>query len=55
MVKEWGTTKVVTWFDYAAGRKVKDAAEVGFTMKVEAGQATVVSMEMRVEGETELK
>jgi hypothetical protein len=55
MLNEQGTSTVVTWFDYSAGRKVRETAEVELTMTVGAGPVVPVRMEMRITGETELK
>jgi hypothetical protein len=48
-------TKVVTWFDYAAGQTVKESTQVEVMMTVGNEQATPVRMEMRISGESELQ
>jgi len=53
-LSESGSTKVTTWFDYAAGRKVKEATEVSMDMAVVAGSATPAKMTMRLTGNTQL-
>jgi hypothetical protein len=55
MLDESGTTTVVTWFDYAAGQKVKDSTQVEVSMTVGNEEVTPVRMEMRIAGETELQ
>jgi hypothetical protein len=55
MLSESGTTTVLTWFDYAAGQKVKDSTQVEVSMTVGNGEATPVHMEMRMSAETELQ
>jgi len=55
MLKESGSTVVTTWFDYAAGRKVRETTEMSMTMTMGAGPVTPVHMEMRLSGESELK
>ncbi len=52
---ERGTITGMTWFDYNAGRGVKETTEVEFTMTVGAGEVVPVRMEMHRAGETELK
>jgi len=55
VLAESGTTTVVTWFDYAAGQKVKDSTQVEVTMTVGDGKVTPAHMEMRMSAETELQ
>lgn len=54
-LKEWGSTKVTTWFDHAAGRTVKEDVDVQVQMRAgEAGQE-LVTMEMRLNASSKLK
>lgn len=55
VLKEQGKTSVTTWFDYAAGRKVKENVRVEVTMTVGDGKVTPVRMTMLGTGTTELK
>jgi len=55
VLKEQGKTLVTTWFDYAAGRKVRENVRVEVTMTVGDGKVTPVRMTMLGNGTTELK
>jgi hypothetical protein len=55
MLKESGSTKVTTWFDYAAGRAVREVTDMHMTMRLGNEEITLVRMEMRGTGETNLK
>lgn len=55
MVNESGTTTVLTWFDHAAGRTVREVVSVGVTMRVGNDQMTVVRMDLQIAGESELQ
>ena len=55
VLNESGATTVMTWFDYSAGRKVRETTEVAVTMRMGAGEVVPVQMEMRMSGETELQ
>lgn len=52
---ESGTTKVTSWFDYAAGRAVREHTEFGMQMTMTMGASTPVNMTMRMTGDTELQ
>ncbi len=52
---EKGSTKLTTWFDYAAGRKVRELTEISFDMSVTLGSETPMKMTMRGTGEKQLK
>ena len=54
-MRETVNTKVVTWFDYAAGRKAKEQTDVTVTMRVTVGSAEVAAFDLNVSGETHLK
>lgn len=55
MVNESGTTTVLTWFDYAGGRAVREVTSVGVTMRVGNEELTVARMDLQMAGETELQ
>ena len=52
---EKGFTRLTTWFDYAAGRKVRELTEVSFDMSISAGSETPMKMVMRGIGEKQLR
>jgi hypothetical protein len=55
MLEESGVTTVVTWFDHAAGRTVRETATIELTMRVGGEQAALAEMRMVATGETNLK
>lgn len=54
-LEESGMTRVVTWFDYAAGRPVKETVAMEMTARVGTETAALVEMQLQVTGETILK
>ena len=54
VLREQGKTSVTTWFDYAAGRKVKESVRSEFTMTMGDGKITPVRMTMLITGQGEL-
>lgn len=55
MMDENGTTTVVTWFDHAAGRTVKEVVEVAVNMRAGTPDAAVMQMEMGIRAESVLR
>lgn len=50
-----GGSKVTTWFDYTAGRKVKEVTEFNMEMTVSVGAAAPVKMTVRLDADSELR
>jgi len=53
-LRETGTTKCTLWFDYAAGRTVRQTAEFSMDMTAGPESKTMVKMTMKGSGETVL-
>jgi len=54
-LRESGVAKVITWFDFAAGRKMRESTDVSMDMSVTAGASTVARMSMKMRAESRLR
>lgn len=52
---ETGLTRCTTWFDYAAGRKVRELTDISFDLSVGSPSATVMKMNMKATADMRLK
>jgi len=50
-----GATLVRTWFDYQAGRKVREQFEYTFAMRMGTAQVTPMRMEMQIAADSQLR
>ena len=54
-MRETVNTTVVTWFDYAAGRKAKEQTDVAVKMRLTIGDVEAAAFDLSINGETHLK